>query len=463
MIRFLLFGLYFFAALTLGAHRSFSSTTPDSVSAAFTAVDTAVTDAVEDPTALSTARRSADLFARTISTRLDSLLRDPLFERSQVGMSVYDLTDDRPLFARGQQQRLRPASSMKVLTAVSALELLGADYRLATTLQASGDPDDSARVNHIYIRGGMDPLFGRDDLRSFVEALRERGVRTIVGDVVLDVTMKDTTLLGWGWCWDDKSKPLTPLIYRRGNKFADHWLRALSEAGITVGGVVRTGKSPADAPVWLTRTHTIDQVLRPMMKESDNLCAESLFFQIAALSRRPYAGHREAAAQMSKLIGRWGISSAEYKIADGSGLSLYNYVTPELLTRCLRQAYRSDEIFQHLYASLPIMGRDGTLSTRNRGTTSQGNVRAKTGSVEGVSSLTGYALAANGHLLCFSIINQGVRSMAEARRFQDRCCRALTDGLSTPHIAPDEPSAPAPADVSPSDGVDDDSAATDEE
>ena len=216
--------------------------------AAVTAVDTPVTDSVEDPTALSTARRSADLFARTISTRLDSLLRDPLFERSQVGMSVYDLTDDRPLFARGQQQRMRPASSMKVLTAVSALELLGADYRLATTLQASGDPDDSARVNHIYIRGGMDPLFGRDDLRSLVEALRERGVRTIVGDVVLDVTMKDTTLLGWGWCWDDKSKPLTPLIYRRGNKFADHWLRALSEAGITVGGAMRTGKSPTDAP-----------------------------------------------------------------------------------------------------------------------------------------------------------------------------------------------------------------------
>ena len=94
------------------------------------------------------------------------------------------------------------------------------------------------------------------------------------------------------------------------------------------------------------------------------------------------------------------------------------------------------------------MGRDGTLRSRNRNTSSQGNVRAKTGSVEGVSSLSGYALAANGHQLCFSIINQGVRNMAEARRFQDRFCRALTDGLSMPHIRPDEPSEPAPASLS---------------
>jgi len=184
------------------------------------------------------------------------------------------------------------------------------------------------------------------------------------------------------------------------------------------------------------------------MKESDNIFAESLFFQLAALSRRPYATYRDAAAQMSKLISRWGTAPAEYKIADGSGLSLYNYVTPELLTLCLRHAYRNDEIFQHLYAALPVMGRDGTLRSRNRNTSSQGNVRAKTGSVEGVSSLSGYALAANGHQLCFSIINQGVRNMAEARRFQDRFCRALTDGLSMPHIRPDEISEPAPASLS---------------
>ena len=447
MIRSFLFGLFSFTVLMVGAHRSVSPTVSTSAIAQSSVADTLVKDFVGDPTTLTTAQRSASIFARAISGRLDTLLRDPLFERSQVGVCVYDLTDDRMIFVRGEHQRLRPASNMKVLTAVSALDLLGADYRFATTLQASGEPDDSGRVSNVYIRGGMDPLFAHDDLRSIVEELRRHGVRKIVGDVVLDATMKDTATLGRGWCWDDKARPLTPLLYRRGNKLSDNLLRALSQAGITVGGFVRTGVAPTAAPVWLARTHTIDQVLRPMMKESDNLCAESMFFQMAALSRRPYANYRDAVAQMSKLIARWNVSPDEYQIVDGSGLSLYNYLTPELLVLSLRYAYRNSEIYQHLYAALPIMGRDGTLRTRNRNTPAQGNVRAKTGSVEGVSSLSGYALAANGHQLCFSIINQGVRNMSEGRRFQDRVCRALTDGLSTPHIRPDEISEPAPSSV----------------
>lgn len=408
-------------------------------------LDTASREAGTAPHFYDTAQRSAETFARTISARLDTLLQNQLFDRSQVGVKVYDLTDDREIFAHGARQRLRPASNMKVITAVAALDLLGGDYRLSTTLSVPGIPDDSARIRNIYIRGGMDPLFGRDDLRAIVDALRQNNVRTITGDIVLDVSMKDTATLGWGWCWDDKNRPLTPLVYRRGNRFAEHLLRALSDAGIAVGGFVRRGTAPAGADVWLTRTHTIDQVLRPMMKESDNLCAESLFFQIAARSRRPYAGHREAAAQINTLIRRLRLDPSDYKIADGSGLSLYNYVTPELLCAFLRHAYRNDEIFQHLYAALPVMGRDGTLRSRNRNTTAQDNVHAKTGSVEGVSSLAGYALAANGHVLCFSVINQGVRNMAEARKFQDRLCRALTDGLATPHIRPDELSEPAPA------------------
>ena len=76
-------------------------------------------------------------------------------------------------------QRLRPASNMKVITAVAALDLLGADYRSPPPSQASGEPDDSGRVSNVYIRGGMDPLFAHDDLRSIVEELRRHGVRKL--------------------------------------------------------------------------------------------------------------------------------------------------------------------------------------------------------------------------------------------------------------------------------------------
>ena len=81
--------------------------------------------------------------------------------------------------------------------------------------------------------------------------------------------------------------------------------------------------------------------------------------------------------------------------------------------------------YTHLLPSLPIAGIDGTLSKRMRKTSAEGNVRAKTGTLTGVISLAGYCTAANGHQLCFSIINQGVLHANNARTFQDRICTAL--------------------------------------
>lgn len=387
--------------------------------------------------ALSTADYSTAAFSQLICQRLDSLVRLPLMERSQLGLCVYDLTTDSLLYAHGQQQRMRPASSMKVITAVTALEKLGGDYQFTTQLYSTVAPSDSVLQGSLVARGGFDPLFGRDDLRAFVDALQQRGIRRIQGDLLLDLSQKDTTSFGWGWCWDDKNKPLTPLLYRGNDSWADHFLEQLLRAGITLEGTIRRSTLPKGAILLAERKHSIDQVLRPMLKDSNNQCAEAVFYQLAALSKRPYATHKDAAAVVHRLISRCGLQPSHYTVADGSGLSLYNYVTPQLLVAMLRHAANNEEIFTHLSSALPIMGRDGTLQSRCRRTTAQDNVRAKTGTLEGVSSLTGYAMAANGHRLCFAIINQGVRTTSEGRNFQDAVCRALTQGFDTPHIRPD--------------------------
>ena len=75
---------------------------------------------------------------------------------------------------------------------------------------------------------------------------------------------------------------------------------------------------------------------------------------------------------------------------------------------------------------MPIAGVDGTLRTRMKGTTAAGNVQAKTGTVTGVSTLSGYCTASNGHRLAFSIMNNGLRNSAQGRAFQDRVCVAMT-------------------------------------
>lgn len=398
---------------------------------------TAVAVSAQTTGEVTTAERSTNAFSQLICQRLDSLVQLPLMQRSQLGLCVYDLTTDSMLYAHGHQQRMRPASSMKVITAVTALDKLGGDYQFSTQLYSTVAPTDSVLQGSLVARGGFDPLFGRDDLRAFVEVLRQRGIRRITGDLVLDVSMKDTTSLGWGWCWDDKNKPLTPLLYRGNDSWADHFYEHLGRAGITLEGKIQRGTLPRGAQLLVERKHSIDQVLHPMLKDSNNLCAEAMFYQLAALSKRAYATYKDAAAQVQRVIAQCGLQPSDHLVADGSGLSLYNYVSPELLVAMLRHAARSEETFTHLTTALPIMGRDGTLKSRCRRTPAQDNVRAKTGTLEGVSSLTGYAMAANGHRLCFAIINQGVRTTAEGRNFQDAVCCALTQGFDTPHIRPD--------------------------
>ena len=112
-------------------------------------------------------------------------------------------------------------------------------------------------------------------------------------------------------------------------------------------------------------------------------------------------------------------------MADGSGLSLYNYVSAEMLVALLGYGWQNEQIRQHLLSSLPIAGFDGTLKNRMKGTAAEGNVLAKTGTVSGISSLAGFLTTATGHTLAFAIINQGVSSSAMGRAFQDKVCQEL--------------------------------------
>lgn len=277
-----------------------------------------------------------------LGMRLDSLCHLDLFASTQLGLCVYDLTDSLMLYSVGATQRMRPASNMKLVTAITALHYLGADYTYVPTVQKPG----------------------------------------------------------WGWCWDD------------------------AETGITDFGAKGTRKSK-DMLYAETRSRTVADILVPMMKQSDNLLAESMFWQLPD-STVQSPTRKDCAAKVEQLVQSLGLDPSVYVIADGSGVSLYDYLTPQLLLALLQYAYRTNSIYAYLYPSLPIAGVDGTLRNRMKDTPAQGNVHAKTGTVTGVSSLSGYCTHPSGHQLCFSIINQGIPSSSLGRNFQDQVCVALT-------------------------------------
>lgn len=360
-----------------------------------------------------------------VQARLDSLTSDTLLRRTQLGLMVYDLAADSVIYSYGGQQTLRPASTMKLLTSVTALDLLGSRYDYRTSLYYQGRMADGVLEGDVWLVGGMDPLFDDTDLRIMAETLHRVGIDSISGRIMKDVTFKEDMLLGEGWCWDDDNPQLTPLLISRKDEFAERFKEELEKCGVIVNAPISAGRLPKDALLVCSRSHPLSEVLVPMMKESDNLYAESMFFQIAAATGQRPAKAVHARQAVKSLLSKAGVRGIPYRIADGSGLSLYNYVTPELMVRLLRYAYLKRDVMAALYPALPVAGVDGTLKKRMKGSAAEGNVHAKTGTLSGISSLAGYCRAANQHLLAFCIINQGIMKNAEGRNFQDKVCEAL--------------------------------------
>lgn len=402
-----------FLALTANAQIRFDEGDDDALAA-----DTLLIDSVSP-------EQQSLPWPKSVVAGIDNLLKSDMFETSQVGMMVYDLDADSAIYCHNERQLMRPASTMKLLTAITAIDKLGGSYQFKTDLCYTGEVTDGTLSGNIYCVGGFDPRFNIDDMRAFVESIRKMGVDTIRGNIYADKSMKDEAQYGEGWCWDDDNPILSPLLVGRKDVFIDRFVQELREAGIVVDAFTGQGRKPDDAFCICRRFHTIDQVLMRMLKESDNLYAESMFYQIGAASGSQPATAHSARSVMNRLIKKVGLDPKRYNIADGSGLSLYNYVTAELEVRLLRYAFKNNNIYLHLHPSLPQAGTDGTLRKRMTSPFTQGNVYAKTGTLSGISSLAGYCTAANGHRLAFAIINQGLLHGRNGRSFQDRVCTIL--------------------------------------
>lgn len=358
--------------------------------------------------------------------RLDSLLEDPLFETSQVGLMVYDLTADSTLYTYNHRQMLRPASCMKLVTSITALDALGPNYEYQTALYYTGEIQGRTLVGNIYCVGGFDPMITQADVITLASSIRQLGVDSIRGLIVADRSMKESLDYGEGWCWDDENPMLIPLTIGRKDNFTSTLAEEIARLGINLEKVsLMQGRKPAQAKMIDVCCHSIKQVLQRMMKDSDNFYAESMFYQTAASTGHHPATAVDARNITKKLINRLGLDANRYRIADGSGLSLYNYVTVELLVKLLRHAWRTPSIAKALMPALPVAGVDGTLKSRMQNTLAQGNVRAKTGTLTGISSLAGYCTAPNGHELAFAIINQGILDKTTGKAFQDRVCQVL--------------------------------------
>jgi D-alanyl-D-alanine carboxypeptidase/D-alanyl-D-alanine-endopeptidase (penicillin-binding protein 4) len=181
-----------------------------------------------------------------------------------------------------------------------------------------------------------------------------------------------------------------------------------------------------DGSLLLThRSPPLSTLAATMMRNSQNLYAETL---IKTLGRLEGAGTFESGLRIARAtLESWGLTPGMFQMADGSGLSRYNLVTAEALVAILEKVYGDDSLRDQFLAALPAAGRDGTLEQRLRGTPAENNVRAKTGSLSNVRSLTGYVWTADGEPLAFSII---ANNFGAASRITDETIDAIVTILA---------------------------------
>ncbi|MGA7827406.1 MAG: D-alanyl-D-alanine carboxypeptidase/D-alanyl-D-alanine-endopeptidase [Geobacteraceae bacterium] len=200
----------------------------------------------------------------------------------------------------------------------------------------------------------------------------------------------------------------------------------LKRAGIQTTSLAMGTAPPEALPLAATR-HSIGEIVTKMLKKSDNLCAENLLKYLAHTQTGLQGTAVEGVALIKEYLRQNGIATDRLVIADGSGLSRYNLINADTITRLLVAVSKDQAIFPYFVAALPRAGKDGTLAGRMKGTPAEGKLEAKTGTMSGVSALAGYTVSSEGEPLAFTMIMENFSGSAQRiRRLQDRIAVLLS-------------------------------------
>ena len=194
---------------------------------------------------------------------------------------------------------------------------------------------------------------------------------------------------------------------------------ALERRGLTIrGGTADIDDLPpgsvgtTGAPLVDYRSPPLREIAHPLMKASQNLYGETLLRAVGRVDGRAATAADGKAAVVS-VLKAWSAPLDGFVMADGSGLSRYNYATADLIAAILRRMYDDPRHRDAWVQALAVGGQAGTLQKRFVGTPGEGRVRAKTGAISNVRALSGYVPAANGEQLLYSIIVNNVKATSD--------------------------------------------------
>ena len=243
------------------------------------------------------------------------------------------------------------------------------------------------------------------------------------------INRSDSLILEGGLSVDAEPDTIMVNLKNTNQYFLTLAKETLLKNGIDFKGECGVQIAPLNANTIVLKERLFSKVIINLNKDSDNLSAEMTLRALAFNRYGKYASAKKGVESIDSLIVEVGLNPKDYRLVDGSGVSHYNLVSVELLNEILRYLNEyHPKLFKIMYESLPIAGVDGTIKHRMQEGNAYNNVHAKTGTLSGVSSLSGYLHSRSGDLISFSINTQNfVGSTRKARSFQDKICEILSN------------------------------------
>ena len=355
-------------------------------------------------------------------TRLDT---------ANIAVSVWDLSSNSPVVQWHDQELMVPASSLKLLTAISALKRLGHDHKYTEKVLMTGTLKNGILHGDIIFQADDNPMV--ETLNEYTNAISRAGIRKIDGRLILNLMRTDTLKAHHTASLWDIPYNRTPILLKGAPRVAQEIRLLLKQAGVDAPRpIIEEGmKIYPTARVLKSKTTDMTDVIAPMLIFSSNIKADALYYHVDHYKDRYTTGIGKREPVLDAFLREnLRYDTTGFILNDGSGLSPENMVSADFLLSLLRYAWTEPEIKDILInEALATPGhptRRGSLIYRMNDPIFVNRIFCKTGTLTsiGASSLCGYAHGRNGRWYAFAILNRN-SPVEESRLYQDMLCKVL--------------------------------------